>query len=175
MAYYTSIHLAFKPELLPDFEKEFGYTYETDYGSHGYSEPTDISKEQVVQQKVHEIMQSVFEKSTNSTFLSIEGSYLKHHVFDTPLGKREMIFNFGYKSRNFEGGYLQNQDLIGIEISGRYYPNFIDWHSEHGGFDDSGLLDITDRLKMIDELKEALIQYNDFFKILRIYLKEDFA
>ena len=175
MPYFTSIHLAFKTKDLPEFEKAFGYTYENNYNSHSYTEPTDCSKEKSLEDEVHNIMKDVFEKTTNSKFINTEGSSFKHYIFDTPLGRREMIFNFGYKNRNFEGGYTESQDLIGIEIFGRYYPCFIDWEYKHGGMDETGLMDITEKMEMINELKSELVKFNSFFSLLRIYLKEDFA
>jgi hypothetical protein len=167
MPSFFSIHLAFKRKDFNIFENTFGKVFDYDWGD---LIDTNFSN---VNNDIIKIQQKVFEDVTGSSFIKINNS--GRYVFNTPLGVRELIFGIKYFNHNEEDGYDNEQDLISIALSDRYFPSFIDWECEHGGTGNDGLLNITDKLSMIEALKEELIKFNPVFNHLQIYIKEDFA
>lgn len=64
-----------------------------------------------------------------------------HVVYDTQLGEREFsIWSLTYYYDPDEAGHWATDALIGVNLSSRYFPTFIDWKSEHG----TGLLKFSE-------------------------------
>lgn len=56
------------------------------------------------------------------------------YLYETPLGQRELIpfcFELFYDRSEFED--TPEQAILGIALSGRYFPTFLDWDDRHGG------------------------------------------
>lgn len=73
-------------------------------------------------------------------------------LIDTPEGKREMscfdLAPFGYEDEPYE--------LVGIGMTARYYPTWIDWRDPHGG-SGSFRLD-AEAMEMIEEARAAIAE-----------------
>jgi hypothetical protein len=61
------------------------------------------------------------------------GKYPEYPVYETPKGLREFSpFNLEVHFDHSEMGEKPEHAVIGVSVSGRYFPTFVDWENKHG-------------------------------------------
>ena len=78
-------------------------------------------------------------------------------------------FEFELSYDPYEIGDDENTMTFGIHMSGRYFPTFVDWQSEHGTLYN---VNLEDAFEMIKIAKEEIIKEFPQFVTSQIHLKE---
>lgn len=98
-----------------------------------------------------------------------KGSYDKHHHFDTPGGLRRVApFRIEYQYDPDEAGDDESMASLGVALSGRYVPTFLDIESPHGALYGVDLMDALEKSKVaIEEIVREVPELADMRLLLR--------
>ena len=132
-----------------------------------FGETSDTDKYLELNEWITDILINFFEEYTNSFLKEKESTYL---VFHTPKGEKTLYQpGLSFFMHNHKNGFNESQDLIGINIFGKFFGAFLDWDIIIGNFPENGLFILGQReLDIINKIKHELVKINPIFNIFNI-------
>lgn len=98
--------------------------------------------------------------------------YNKTHHFETPFGLRRVSqFHLEYQYDPDEAGDDEDMASLGVALSGRYVPTFLDIESPHGALYS---VDLMDALEMSKSAIEEIVREVPELADMRLLLREIF-
>ena len=92
---------------------------------------------------------------------------------NTPLGKREFSsFDLQWFFDPYELGDTIETSIIGISLSGRYVPTYLDWKDPHGGI--SNIAINKTLIDMVEIAKSKIVKVIPEFEKAELIIREEF-
>lgn len=132
MAYGIEVVLGFNYEQLSVFEGATGISMPRgDALRAAWSEQDILEGDRVV--ALNERLATAHRRACEKMGFTHKQTKGRHEIYGTPLGVREMVpFTLEFFFDPGELGEEVEQSIVGVSISGRYFPTFLDWRSAHG-------------------------------------------
>lgn len=165
---------AFAHELILGFKFPFACVF-TGLGLQPTMEPYEYFEPRDRSEEINNLLGGAHRKAlTRMGFTNLrsnESSWATLTIADTPLGEREFApFQLELFFDPYEVGDTEEDAIIGIGISGRYFPVFADWKNRSGTLDTVVFDDELERVMAIakEEIVTVLPVFADAVWIVKM-------